>query len=47
MEDFFGKVEKEYFAQTDGTVLYYTDGLAAPEDTFLMALGTEDSGEIL
>lgn len=47
MEDFFGKVEKEYFAQTDGTVLYYTDGLAVPEDTFLMALGTEDSGEIL
>ena len=47
MEDFFGKVEKEYFAQKDGTVLYYTDGLAVPKDTFLMALGTEDSGEIL
>lgn len=46
-EDFFGNTEKCYYAEGNGTVLYYTDGLSVPKGSFLMAYGMEDSMEIL
>lgn len=44
-EDFFGNMGKCYYAEEDGTILYYTDALSAPENTFLMAYGLEKSLE--
>lgn len=46
-EDFFGNKAKSYYAQEDGTVLYYTDALSVPQDSFLMAYGLEEGAEVL
>ncbi|HIR93406.1 MAG TPA: succinylglutamate desuccinylase/aspartoacylase family protein [Candidatus Egerieimonas intestinavium] len=47
MEDFFGNPKKHYYAQADGRILYYTDALAVPKDSFLAAYGLEETAELL
>ena len=41
MEDFFGNLLKEYFAEGDGRVFYYTSALAITEGDPLVAYGLE------
>lgn len=45
LEDFFGAKGKHYYAQAEGRVLYYTDALSAPKNSFLIAYGLEESGK--
>lgn len=45
-EDFFGNRIRTYYAEEAGTVLYYTNALSAPENTFLLAYGLEKSSEV-
>ena len=46
-EDFFGDRMKSYYAEEAGTVLYYTNALSAPENSFLIAYGLEKSAEVI
>lgn len=46
-EDFFGNPISTYFAEADGTVLYYTNGLSVPDNSFLIAYGLEKNSEII
>lgn len=45
-EDFFGNQMKSYYAEKAGTVLYYTNALSAPENSFLIAYGVEKFAEV-
>lgn len=45
-QDFFGNQIKSYYAEEAGTVLYYTNALSAPENSFLIAYGLEKSAEV-
>lgn len=45
LEDFFGNKGKHYYAEADGEILYYTDALSAPKNSFLAAYGLEESAE--
>lgn len=38
---------KSYYAEEAGTVLYYTNALSAPENSFLIAYGLEKSAEVI
>ncbi|SCM81611.1 hypothetical protein KL86SPO_40095 [uncultured Sporomusa sp.] len=40
-EDFFGKCIREYHVEEDGTVFYYTSGLAVNPGDPLVAYGLE------
>lgn len=46
-QDFFGNQIKSYYAEEAGTVLYYTNALSAPENSFLIAYGLEKSAEVI
>lgn len=45
MEDFFGNTLAEYRAQADGTVFYYSGGLAVKQNQDLVAYGLEEYAE--
>lgn len=45
LEDFFGNVLEEFYAEEDGTVYYYTAGLAVVAGDSLVAYGLERSVE--
>lgn len=43
--DFFGTITKQYFASSDGTILYYTAGMCVLEGEALVAYGMQGSEE--
>ncbi len=42
LEDMFGNVAQEFYAESDGVIFYYTGGLAVGEGDSLAAYGLDD-----